>query len=119
MNTKLIGAYGEQVAARYLRGERYRIIAANYVAGSGEIDIICEKGKVICFVEVKTRKEGGMLDPATAVNYHKQSNIKSAAGAYMSRYGLKNEMRFDIIEVLLSEENLYNVIKINHIKNAF
>ncbi len=119
MNTKLIGAYGEQIAARYLRGEKYSIIAANYVAGTGEIDIIAQKGKVICFVEVKTRKEGGMFDPAQAVNYHKQNNIKSAASAYMNRYKLKNETRFDIIEVLLSENDVYNVMSINHIKDAF
>ena len=119
MNTKLIGAYGEQIAARYLRGEKYSILAANYIAGSGEIDIIAQKGKVICFIEVKTRKEGGLFAPAEAVNYRKQNNIKSAASAYMNRYKLKNETRFDIIEVLLSEENLYNVSSINHIKNAF
>lgn len=119
MNTRLIGAFGEQVAARYLRGEKYNILAANYIAGSGEIDIIAEKKKVVCFVEVKTRKEGGMFDPAEAVNYHKQNNVKSAASAYMSRYNIKKETRFDIIEVLLDEKNIYNVMSINHIKNAF
>ncbi len=119
MNTKLIGAYGEQLAARYLRGEKYKILAANYRAGTGEIDIIAEKRKVICFVEVKTRKEGGMFDPAEAVDFNKRNNLKSAASAYMNRYKLKNEMRFDIIEVFLSAENPYNVIKINHIPNAF
>ena len=119
MNTKLIGAYGEQLAARYLRTQRYKILAANYRAGTGEIDIIAEKRKVICFIEVKTRKEGGMFAPADAVDFHKQNNIKSAASAYMNRFKLKNEVRFDIIEVFLSEENPYNVIKINHIPNAF
>ena len=119
MNTKLIGAYGEQLAARYLRAQRYKILAANYRAGTGEIDIIAEKRKVICFIEVKTRKEGGMFAPADAVDFHKQNNIKSAASAYMNRFKLKNEVRFDIIEVFLSEENPYNVIKINHIPNAF
>lgn len=119
MNTKLIGAYGEQLAARYLRSDKYNIIAANYRAGTGEIDIIAEKKKVICFIEVKTRKEGGMFDPAEAVDYHKQNNIKSAASAYMTRYQVKKETRFDIIEVLLSSDDVYNVKSINHIKNAF
>lgn len=119
MNTKLIGAYGEQIAARYLRADKYNILAANFRAGTGEIDIIAEKGKIICFIEVKTRKEGGMFNPAEAVDYHKQNNLRSAASAYINRYKVKSETRFDIIEVLLSEENIYNVKSINHIKNAF
>ena len=55
MNSKLVGAYGEQLAARHLRIKGYKILAANYRTGVGEIDIIAEKINVICFVEVKTR----------------------------------------------------------------
>lgn len=117
MNSKLVGAYGEQVAARYLRLNGYKILAANYSTGVGEIDIIAEMKKVICFIEVKTRKEGGLFSPADAVDYHKQENIKGSAAAYMNRFSLKNKMRFDIIEVLVSDNT--EVISINHIENAF
>lgn len=117
MNTRLMGAYGEQLAAKHLRLSGYRILAANYRTDVGEIDIIAEKKKVICFVEVKTRKEGGMFSPADAVNYRKQENIRGSAAAYMNKYGLKNKMRFDIIEVLMSDNN--TVSSINHIENAF
>lgn len=117
MNTRLMGAYGEQLAAKHLRLNGYRILAANYRTDVGEIDIIAEKKKVICFVEVKTRKEGGMFSPADAVNYRKQENIRGSAAAYMNKYGLKNKMRFDIIEVLMSDNN--TVSSINHIENAF
>ena len=119
MNAKLIGIYGDQTAARYLRQEKYDILSANFTAGTGEIDIVAEKNNVICFVEVKTRKEGGMFSPADAVDFRKQNNIKSAASGFMNKYNLKKEMRFDIIEVLLQEDNVYNVKKINHLKNVF
>ena len=42
MDTKLTGAYGEVVAARYLRDNGYTILAANYRTRLGEIDIIAE-----------------------------------------------------------------------------
>ena len=117
MNTKLVGAYGEQVAARHLRINGYRILAANYYTGVGEIDIVAEKKNVICFIEVKTRKEGGLFSPAAAVDFHKQENIRGSAAAYMNKYSLKNKMRFDIIEVLVSDN--MKVESINHIENAF
>lgn len=117
MNSKLVGAYGEQVAARHLRVNGYKILAANYYTGVGEIDIIAEKKNVICFIEVKTRKEGGMFSPADAVDHRKQENVKGSAAAYMNKYSLKNKMRYDIIEVIVSDKN--ELQSINHIENAF
>lgn len=117
MNTKMKGALGEQLAARYLRKKGYLICSANYSNGTGEIDIIAEKRKTICFVEVKTRTQGCMYAPADAVDYKKQENIKSSAAAYMNGFSLKNKIRYDIVEVILSDNN--DLLSINHIKNAF
>lgn len=116
MRKELIGAYGEHLAAKYLRNDKYRIKAANFKTYTGEIDLIAEKKGVICFVEVKTRQIGGMTAPADAVDIHKQENLKSAASVYLSRWAKTSEYRFDIIEVFLENEEL---VKINHIKNAF
>ena len=117
MNTKLKGAMGEQFAARHLREKGYNICSANYSYGTGEIDIIAEKKKVICFVEVKTRTQGGMYAPADAVDYKKQENIKSSAAAYINSFSIKNKIRYDIVEVILSDNN--DLVSINHIENAF
>lgn len=117
MNTRLLGAMGEQAAARYLRVNGYEICGANFVTGVGEIDIIAKQKDVICFIEVKTRSLGGIARPADAVDYRKQENIKGSAAAYMTRFSLKNKIRFDIIEVLVDENE--KIKNINHIKNAF
>lgn len=117
MNVKLLGAYGEQTAARYLRVNGYKILAANYRTGVGEIDIVAQKNKIVCFVEVKTRKQGGMFSPADAVDYRKRENIKGSAAAYVNKYGIKNKIRFDIIEVLTDEND--DIQSVNHIENAF
>ncbi len=116
MNSNLLGAFGEQYAARFLRKEGYEIWSANYKTDVGEIDIIAQKDGVVCFVEVKTRQTGGMFAPAEAVDFKKKENIKSSAASYMNKYNLKNKTRYDIIEVLVNGSSLS---EINHIKNAF
>ena len=116
MNTKLIGAYGEQLAARYLRGEKYKILAANYRAGTGEIDIIAEKRKVICFVEVKTRKEGALVSGIDAVDSNKQQRLNLAALDYITRTRCEKQPRFDVAEVYLQESGK---LRIDYLENAF
>lgn len=116
MDSRLLGVYGEQVASRYLRTNGYKIKSANFKTNVGEIDIIAEKGKNICFVEVKTRTEGAMLPPSSAVGYHKEKNIEGSAAIYMKRYDVKLTPRYDIIEIIVNDKT---VVSLNHIENAF
>lgn len=109
------GLLGEIYASRYLRDKGYDIVAANFRSRSGEIDIIADDGENICFVEVKTRKDGAFFDPAFAVDRAKEENVKSTAAAFISATKCKKNIRFDIIEVVLCEKQY----KIRHTKNAF
>lgn len=117
MNSKLLGAFGEQSAARYLREQGYDIFSSNFYVNLGEIDIVAFKDDILCFVEVKTRREGGMFPPADAVDFSKKEKLRSAAAAYMSKCTLTYDYRFDIVEVLVNED--LKVTSINHIANAF
>ena len=116
MNSRLIGAFGEQEAARFLRENGYKIKTANFKTYVEEIDIVAEKGKDICFVEVKTRTEGAFLPPSTAVDFNKEEKIKGSAAIYMKRYETKLTPRYDIIEIIV---NGNTVVSLNHIENAF
>lgn len=116
MNSRLLGAFGEQEAAKYLRKKGYIIKSANFRTFVGEIDIIAENSKNICFVEVKTRTEGAMLPPSSAVGVHKEKNIEGSAAIYMNRYNVKKIPRYDIIEIIVCDNE---VISLNHIENAF
>lgn len=109
------GLLGEMRAAQYLRRKGYNICAANYRTKAGEIDIIAENGRYLCFVEVKTRHEGGYFAPFEAVDYKKEENVKSAAALFLSQSKMNLPVRFDIIEVILHQES-YSV---RHIENAF
>jgi putative endonuclease len=116
MNNRLLGAFGEQEAAKYLRSKGYKIMTANFKTYVGEIDIIAETKDNICFVEVKTRTEGAMLPPSSAVNSHKEKNIEGSALIYINRYKVKKQPRYDIIEIIVSENK---VLSLNHIEGAF
>ena len=116
MDSRLLGAFGEQTAARYLRKKGYNIISANFKSKSGEIDLVASKGEYIVFVEVKTRQVGGMLPPSAAVDEHKKRNVKDTAAYYLSRYHYDLTVRYDVVEVLVDESRL---VSVNHIENAF
>ena len=51
------------------------------------------------------------------VDYKKQENIKSSAAAYINSFSIKNKIRYDIVEVILSDNN--DLVSINHIEDAF
>lgn len=116
MNKALIGNYGELTALRYLRFHGYRIISANYRCKFGEIDIIAEDKKYICFVEVKTRSENNFFSPAEAVDFSKRNKLISSANLFMKNYDMKRQPRFDIIEVYFSDDE---PSRLNHIEGAF
>ena len=52
---QLLGKQGEDFAATYLAKHGFHIIARNFKARYGELDIIALEGKTLVFVEVKTR----------------------------------------------------------------
>lgn len=115
--TKIIGNLGENASAKYLKKKRYRILDRNYKTKFGEIDIIAEKNDVICFIEVKTRRNKQYGEARDAVDIYKQRKIISVAEYYIMSKKYDKSCRFDVIEVYLSGTD--EVDKIEHIENAF
>ena len=120
MDKHLLGAYGEILASRYLRYHGYELITAHFNCRLGEIDLIVEDKKHICFVEVKTRKNKNYGYGADFIFKSKIDKMILGARSYMARHNVTSAVRFDIIEVY--GKILYSgfsVDEINHIKNAF
>lgn len=111
------GVWGEVFAARYLRDNGYKIITGNFRSRMGEIDLIARKGKYMCFIEVKTRKEESLYEAKEAVDYSKQQRLIATSEIFKKIYPNDGQPRFDVCEVYL-DENL-RPIKINYIENAF
>ena len=113
-----LGDYGEHVATDWLRARGCRILAKNYKGPHrGEVDIIARDGRLLLFVEVKTRRKDTKVRPLDAVDKSKQALIERGANAWLKRLGTRNlPWRFDVIEVLVEEDEKPAV---NHVRNAF
>ncbi|MBP2635479.1 MAG: hypothetical protein H6Q72_1386 [Firmicutes bacterium] len=116
MNHIAKGEKGEQSAANFLKKHGYVIVATQYRAKTGEIDIIAKDKDCLVFVEVKTRSSTLYGFPAEAVNYRKQRKIINTALCFIKQQGITDSAcRFDILEVYLQKDTT----QYNHIINAF
>lgn len=114
--TRLRGDKGEEAAARFLRKRGLKVLERNWRFRQWELDIICRDGDTLVFVEVKTRKTGGMGTPADALDHKKQARLVKAASHYLSRNDAWDEpCRFDFVAVLDSGASM----DVEHIENAF
>lgn len=111
------GAWGEAVAAAYLRKKGYRIVKQNFSTRFGEIDLIVQDARYIVFVEVKTRKSDRFGAAREAVDLHKQRRLIATAEQWLQRNPTNLQPRFDVVEIY-GEEDL-PVRSIEHIENAF
>lgn len=111
-----LGHKGEDMAAEYLQQEGYCILNRNWTnKGHKEIDIIAVKDDVVVFVEVKTRRQGSITTPLSAVDGRKQHRICLAADSYLKSYRIDFPYRFDIICIVYNEK----ASRIDHIIDAF
>src|SRR5688572_1877816 len=111
-----LGDRGENMAARYLRNNGYKILERNFRCDLGEIDIVAKQGKVLVFVEVKTRTYDDPT-PEEQVNLTKQHQNTKAGKFYLTRYGTPQPpARFDIVAIVWPQgrEPI-----IRHVENAF
>ena len=111
------GRRGEELAVKYLSSQGYVIIARNYRASCGEVDIIAKEAGVLVFIEVKTRTSFDFGHPAESVNYRKRQQISKAALVYIGQQRLSGcPARFDVVSVLLPKGS---EPRIELIRNAF
>jgi putative endonuclease len=110
-----LGKEGESIAAAYLIKKGYKIIATNWRHRQEEIDIIAIDGKELVIIEVKTRTSSFFETPEMAVTRSKQKFLIHAAAAYIRRFQMDHETRFDILSII---KNI-NYQEVKHIENAF
>lgn len=110
-----LGRLGEDAAVSFLKRMGATIRERNYRCKMGEIDVVCDFGQEILFVEVKTRSLGGMGLPGEAVNRAKQRRLLKAAARYLSLNRLwERPCRFDLITVVQSPRGL----DVEHFENV-
>ncbi len=91
------GRKGEEMARRFFASNGYRIIAQNYRTKFGEIDLICEKGSTLIFVEVRRKTGREFGEPQESIRPDKVLKIRRSALQFLSERGIQNkEIRFDL-----------------------
>ena len=115
----LTGAWGEALAAEYLRKKRYQLLATGYKCRYGEIDLIVCNKKYLVFVEVKLRKTDKFAAAREFVDFRKQNRIKTTASIYLSQNSTDLQPRFDVIEIYAPEGTNTKQPVINHLEDAF
>ena len=117
--SRLLGRWGEEQAAEYLRRRRWAILACNWRCRFGEIDIIGRDGRTLCFVEVKLRRDDRHGRAAEFVDGRKQQRLRLAAQAYLERYPEDGPMRFDVVEIYAPQGTATRRPRITWLENAF
>ena len=118
MNARAAGNRGEAEVARYLRRRGYILLASQWRCRFGEIDLVArDHSGVLCFVEVKLRSNLTVGLPREFVDRRKQEKLRIAASAYMSRYELDAQTRFDVAEVYADERG--RILQVEYMENAF
>lgn len=105
-----LGAAGEDLAAEWLIGHGFRIVARNLRTDYGELDIIAEKSGHLHVVEVKTRRGTGYGSPLEAIDRRKQEHLRRSTMAALSSGipGVRGHFRsihIDAIGIVMSHGN--------------
>lgn len=91
------GISAESLAAAWLIGKGYRILARRFRSGAGEIDIVAGRRHTIIFVEVKAR--ASLDEAAESVTPRQRGRIATAAEIWLAQnpHVAFKDLRFDAI----------------------
>ncbi len=110
------GRRGEEAAYFHLRQVGYTIVARNWRGSGrrGELDMVGWDGGTLCFIEVKTRGERGIVPAEAAVDMAKRDELAGMAWLYRKKISFATPYRFDLVNVYLGPP-----MEIELLKNAF
>lgn len=113
-----VGECGERIACHWLRAQGEKVLYRNYRAPQGgEVDIVARRGDLLLFIEVKTRRAGGIGRPLDAVDRAKQELIERGANSWLKLLKTRRlPWRFDVIEIILEDGKPPQV---NRVENVF
>ncbi len=118
VESRIIGKKGEVLAERHLKKVGLTVIKRNFKTNMGEIDLICEDGEQIVFVEVKNYSSRNFYHPSFSIDKKKRQCMINAAKQYIFKNNLfSKNARFDVVAIYRDEKQ--KTTKIEHFKSAF
>jgi putative endonuclease len=117
-----LGIRGESIAARWLESHGWAIVDRRFRSGHRDIDLVAARsgedglGRVVAFVEVRTRLSTDFGTPAETVGWKKQKELARSARAWLaSNRRSGDEYRFDVVGVVVGDGR----VRIQYVPNAF
>ncbi len=117
--SRVLGRWGEALAADYFRKKGAAVLAANWRCRFGELDLIVSDGAYLCFVEVKLRKNSAFGQAAEFVDRRKQEKLRATAESYLAQHPTRLQPRFDVVEVYAPQGTDTKTPIVRHTENAF
>lgn len=112
-----IGVIGENLAISHLRNKGFTILARNFKARYGEIDVIALDHDTLVFVEVKTRIGNQFGTPEEAITPQKIWELIKTSEYYAQRHPeLPRGLRIDAVAILLHPET-HKALLVRHLRN--
>jgi putative endonuclease len=118
MDRKSLGKHGEEIAEKFLKDRKYKILARNFYTRWGELDIVARDKETVVFVEVKARSDVDFARPEESVNFTKQKHLKKAAQIWLleNYHSDLPACRFDVVSVVFDKNDNHTI---EHFENAF
>jgi putative endonuclease len=98
---RALGAYGEQLAARYLTEHGVQVVDRNWRCAHGEVDLVARDGDCLVFCEVKTRRSVRFGEPVEAVDWRKLARLRRLTAAWLREHDVRcARVRIDVIAIV-------------------
>lgn len=111
-----LGKIGENAAAAVLEKKGFTILDKNWRYRHLELDLVCENGSQIVFVEVRTRSSATHGGPQASITATKRRRLIKAALAWLRvNNAWERPCRFDVL-CLIGNANSFCL---EHYQNAF
>jgi putative endonuclease len=100
---QILGRLGERLALEHYERRGFRLLERNWRTRAGEIDLVVRDHATTVFVEVKTRRSGG-LDPLVSIDVRKRRRMRVLAAAWLADHPGRPhtlELRIDAVAVVI------------------
>lgn len=110
-NNLTTGAFGEEVAAKFITDRGDEILDRNWRIREGEIDLISlSKDGIFHFIEVKTRSSLAFGHPFEAINKEKAHRMQRLAMAWLATHGcLGCDYAIDVAAILINVDGSHSL----------
>ena len=98
-----LGRLGERLALEHYERLGFVLLARNYRTLAGEIDVVVSDHRTTVFVEVKTRRAGG-LDPVLSLTPLKRRRVRALAAAWLADHPARPRtpaLRIDAVAIVV------------------